>query len=212
MNNQSRTKLRDTLHWGLQQLGEDPLRHPCQKYLAFLDLLCDWNRAYNLTALRSREDMLIRHILDSLTVLPYIRGGKCLDVATGAGLPGLILALCQPARQWTLLDSSIKKIRFLNQAVMELQPENIDIVRARIEDFDTGDRFDTVITRAYASLIKFHRNTESLLNKDGILIAMKGRMPEAELNELTAEHIKFDLHKVTLPASDAVRHIVVLNN
>ena len=210
MSKISKNHLLDKLHQGLIQLGESPDSHPCDQYLAYIDLLHEWNRAYNLTAVRDREEMLIRHVLDSLTTLPFIRGRDCLDVATGAGLPGFILALARPTQQWTLLDSNIKKIRFLNQAVLQLKPANIKLVRSRLEDYQPQHQFNTVITRAYTSLKKYHDNAASLVKKNGLLIAMKGGMLEPELKELAGQNIHFDVHEVIPPGINVLRNIVTM--
>ena len=133
------------LQAGLQAQGEDPLAHPCDSYLAYIDLLDKWNRAYNLSGIRQKSQMLTHHVLDSLSVLPYLHGASGLDVGSGAGLPGFILALARPDMHWVLLDSNQKKTRFLNQALLELGPENIEVVRARVEDYRPEQVFSTVI-------------------------------------------------------------------
>ena len=201
----------DMLRQGLQQLGENPDAHPCSQYLAFIDLLSEWNRAYNLTGLCTREEMLTRHILDSLAVLPLIHGPACLDVGTGAGLPGLPLALARPAQAWTLLDSNSKKIRFLNQVLLELHPGNVDLVHSRMQDYRPSRRFDTIITRAYTNLKEFHEQVAGWLHANGRLIAMKGRKPARELAELTEHRIAFEVVKIHVPVLDVARHIIIIH-
>jgi 16S rRNA (guanine527-N7)-methyltransferase len=200
----------DRLRRGLKQLGEDPDAHPCEQYLAYIDLLIQWNRAYNLTAVRGREDMLARHILDSLAVLPAIAGRYCMDAGTGAGLPGFLLALARPVQHWTLVDSNMKKIRFLNQAVVQLQPANVEIVHARVEHYQPRRRFDTIVMRACASLKKFHEQTAGLLTDNGRLVAMKGRRPDQELAELADNGIDFQIVEVHVPVLDVIRHLIVM--
>ena len=202
--------LTDMLHRGLRELGEDPDTHPCEQYLAYIDLLGHWNKAYNLTAIHSREEMLTFHILDSLAVLPCIQGLCCLDVGTGAGLPGFPLALARPAVRWTLLDSNRKKIRFLNHAVMQLHPPDVEIVHSRIEDYRPPHRFDTIIARAWTSLRKFHDHAAVLLNKNGRLVAMKGRRPERELAELEKHKINFEIREINVPLVNITRLVVVM--
>lgn len=203
-------KLMDMLRQGLEHLGEEPDDHPISRYLAFIDLLHEWNRAYNLTGLRTREAMLTHHVLDSLAILPFIQGRDCLDVGSGAGLPGLPLALARPAQHWTLLDGNAKKIRFLNHAVMQLQPDNLEVVHSRIEDFRPARRFHTIVTRAYGSLQKFHNQAVGLLHGNGRLIAMKGRRPDAELAQLTERGIGFEVARIRVPVIDVTRHIILM--
>ena len=198
------------LQQGLGELGEDPATHPCDAYLSYIDLLSKWNRTYNLTGIKTKEKMLTHHILDSLSVLPYINGGTCLDVGSGAGLPGMILALIRPEHEWVLLDSNKKKIRFLNQAVLELKMDNVEVVCARGEDYLPEQRFSTVISRALTSLANFWNFTSKLARDDGLLLAMKGTEPVQELQELEAEGISFKLHEIKVPGLDAQRHIVVI--
>lgn len=199
------------LYRGLQQLGEDPDVHPCARYLAYIDLLREWNRAYNLTGTRTPEDILSRHILDSLAVLPVIRGRDCLDVGSGAGLPGLLLALARPEQHWTLLDSNTKKIRFLNQAVLQLQAGNVEIAHSRVQDYRPQRRFDTIVARAYTSLIKFHEQAAGLLHDNGRLIAMKGRQPHEELAELAQHGIGCEILQIQVPVDDVTRHVIVMH-
>ena len=204
--------LRHGLQEGLKQLGEDPAKHPCDAYLAYIDLLCEWNRAYNLTAIRDPERMLSHHLLDSLSILPYIRGDRCLDVGTGAGLPGLILALAGPRRHWVLLDGNAKKIRFLNRVMLELKPANVELVRSRVEDFRPAELFSTACTRAFASVLQFQRQAGHLITADGILLAMKGRFPAEEAGELQAAGVHCEIRRVAVPALQAERHVAIMNN
>ena len=198
------------LRRGLQQLGEAPESHPCDRYLAYIDLLCEWNKAYNLTAVCSREEMLTRHILDSLAILPCVHGNRCLDIGTGAGLPGLVLALARPVQFWTLLDSNGKKIRFLNHAVMQLHPDNIEVVHSRIEDYRPPQPFDTIVARAWTSLKNFHDLATGLLHENGRLVAMKGKRPGRELAELKEHKINFEIREIQVPLVNIVRHVVVM--
>jgi len=210
VKNTIENQLTDMLRRGLEQLGEDPDAHPCTQYLAYIELLAQWNRAYNLTGVRTREDMLTRHILDSLAILPVIRGRDCLDAGTGAGLPGLLLALARPEQHWTLLDSNTKKIRFLNQAVLQLQPGNVEIVHTRMQDYRPRHGFDTIVTRAYTSLKKFHEQAARLLHDAGRLIAMKGRQPDVELAQLAEHGIDCEILQIHVPVLDVVRHLIVM--
>ncbi len=153
-------------------------------YKSYLDLLSKWNKAYNLTSIRGEDAMLRHHVLDSLAVLPFIEGKYCLDVGTGAGLPGLILAIAQPQQHWTLIDSNIKKTRFVSQVKLELELDNVEIIHGRIEDFSSDSRYDTVICRAFTALKDFYLSCERFRKDTGVLLAMKPAFPEDELKEL----------------------------
>jgi 16S rRNA (guanine527-N7)-methyltransferase len=150
-----------------------------------LQLLDKWNRAFNLTGVRDIEEMVARHILDSLTVRSFLHGSTVLDVGTGAGFPGLPLAIVEPERRFCLLDSGGKKIRFVRHAVAELQLENVSVVQARIEEYVPDDLFDTVVCRAFASIGKFVGLCGALAAPGGRLLAMKGRFPDDELGGLS---------------------------
>jgi len=152
--------------------------------LAFIDLIEKWNKAYNLTAIKNKQEMVALHLLDSLTVLPYLHGERIIDIGTGAGLPGIPLAICRPELSFTLLDSNAKKTRFVQQAVLELKLPNVEVRQSRVEDFHPDTLFDTVITRAFAELAEIIKLTRHLLAKDGIILAMKGQFSETEIAKI----------------------------
>lgn len=185
-----RAALRRRLDAGLAAMGagidaalDDAGR---DRLIALLALLVRWNRAYNLTAVRDPMDMVPRHLLDSLAVLPWVTRGPVLDVGTGAGLPGIPLAVARPALQFTLLDGNGKKTRFVRQAVLELGLDNVEVVHSRLEAYRPGPKFATMTARAVASLSELSVRCAHLAAADTRLLALKGRLPEQEIAALTA--------------------------
>jgi 16S rRNA (guanine527-N7)-methyltransferase len=170
---------------GMQELGldapEDVLLHYLQLYL---QLLHKWNQAFNLTAVRDMDSMVMRHILDSLAVLHWIKGVRVLDVGTGPGLPGVPIALANPELHVVLLDSNGKKIRFLHEVKRALDLHNVDIVQSRVENYHPPLPFDTVISRAFSDLQSMINCTEHLIVTGGIWLAMKGKYPSEELAKI----------------------------
>ncbi len=199
---------RDVLVIGLADLGVSATEQQIDLLLAFVRLIEKWNKTYNLTAIRNREEMLRLHILDSLAVLPFISGKNIIDVGTGAGLPGIPLAIFMPDVQFTLLDSNAKKTRFVQQAVLELKLENVEVVHSRVEQLKREGEFDAVLSRAFASLHDIMQWTDYLLQAEGVLIAMKGQKPVAELEQL--ERV-YSVKSIVVPGIDAERCVVRIN-
>lgn len=181
-----------------------------RRLIAYVQLLAKWNRAYNLTAVRQPEQMVTRHLLDSLVIGPYLQGPRILDVGTGAGLPGIPLALVYPDYHFTLLDSNGKKIRFVTQAVAELGLANVDVIQSRIEAFQPTCRFDTITARAYASIEELIRQTTRLLADNGQYLIMKGIYPVAEVEAMPSGYQVEADHKLDVPKLDAERHLLVI--
>lgn len=204
------TALEESLGDGLASLGIDAAGSESRTLAHFLRLLDKWNKAFNLTAVRDPREMIARHILDSLTALPYLHGLSILDVGTGAGLPGLPLAVVESRRQFVLLDSGGKKTRFVRHAVGELNIGNIDVVRSRVENYRPADPFDTVICRAFASLREFVERCSALVANGGRLVAMKGRLPEAELKALPGPWEVTEAAPVGVPGLAGERNIIVI--
>jgi len=171
---------RTILQQGLQDKNIEYSEVQLEQLLDFLTLLIKWNRAYNLTAIRQPEDMARLHILDSLSVLPYLQGNRIADIGTGAGLPGIPLAIFSTDKAFSLVDSNAKKTRFIQQVVVELALQNITVHHARVEQFSPEGKFSTVIMRAFAETVKIVKLTRHLLAEDGVLLAMKGQQPEQE--------------------------------
>ena len=159
---------------GIAQLGLDVTPEVQRKLLTYLELLQKWNRVYNLTAIRQPEQMVMSHLLDSLAVLPHLWPGRWLDVGCGAGLPGLMLALMRPEWTFVLLDSNSKKTSFVRQAKIELELHNVNIYCTRVETWQAEEKFDGIISRAFAETAKFVMLTRHLLDQGGRWVAMKG--------------------------------------
>jgi 16S rRNA (guanine527-N7)-methyltransferase len=199
---------------GLAELGIDCSEVQRQQLLAYVQLLAKWNKVYNLTAVRELLAMVTRHILDSLSVLPYLEGDRVLDVGSGAGLPGIPLAIVCPSRQFVLLDSNSKKTRFMQQAVNELGLQNVTVVHARSEDFQPSGHaqggFDVVLSRAFASIPDMLHSSGRHCAEQGVILAMKGEEPVAELQALPEDYEVEAVHSLVVPGLDEVRHLVCL--
>lgn len=180
------------------------------RLLQYINLLAKWNRVYNLTSVRKPQDMLSRHILDSLVVLPHVLGPRVLDVGTGAGLPGMVLAIARPDWKVVLLDSSGKKLRFVRQAASEMNLHNVSVEHERIENYKPAALFSTIISRAFSSLEEMYKHCHHLCNDDGRILAMKGVYPLAEIEALTDPSSVIAAHTLTVPGLDAQRHLVEL--
>lgn len=195
---------------GLAQLGLTVTASQREQLLGFVALLHKWNKAYNLTAVRDIDDMVARHILDSAAVAPYVHGPRLLDVGAGPGLPGIVLAILDPALSVTLLDSNGKKVRFQRQAIMELGLKNVTASQARVETF-SDQPFDQVISRAFASLVDFVTLTRELPTANGQWLAMKGPGADDELRELPSGIRLQTRHLLNVPFDTAERQLLILN-
>jgi len=178
--------------------------------LTLLDELAEWNAQFNLTAIRDPRDMVPKHLLDSLSVQPWLAGARVADVGTGAGFPGLPLAVTNPARHFTLIESTGKKARFVEHAAGRLGLANVEVVHARAEVYRPAACFDTVICRAVGKVAEFIRVAGHLCAPKGRLLAMKGQHPEAELAGLPRGWRVAGVHPVKVPGLDAKRHVVEL--
>jgi len=204
--------LAEALNSGLLELTW-PVPDPQQQatLLSYLGLLERWNKAYNLTAIRDPMQMIARHLLDSLSVASWVGDGHLLDAGTGAGLPGIPLAITKPDLEVTLLDSSGKKIRFLNHVRRELGLDNITTVQERLESYSAETRHDVIISRAFTSLASFARAARHLAAAPSRLLAMKGRFPQSELNDLPG-WVRIDaIEKLDVPGLQEDRHLVIMS-
>ena len=180
--------------------------------LEFCKIVEKSNKLHNLTSIKNLDDMLIKHVLDSLSIKNFLIGKKILDVGSGAGLPSIPLAVTCPNKEFSLLDANNKKVIFLNHVKINLAIKNINPIHARIEDFNNETSFDTVICRSYASLSKIYINSKKNLKDKGIIIAMKGKIPHQEIEELESlnKNVSLKVEKLDVPGLEAERHAVII--
>jgi len=202
---------RQALLRGAQAMGVALTDAECDKLLAYGALILKWNKVYNLTALRDPAQVLTHHLLDSLSVIaPLARmcpdARRLLDVGSGAGLPGAVIAIMRPDVSVTCVDAVAKKAAFLRQVAAELALPNLNGMHARVETI--GGSYDVIGCRAFASLVDFYAGSQHLLEQGGIWLAMKGKVPDAEIAELAAEVDVFPVEQLTVPGLDAERCIV----
>jgi 16S rRNA (guanine527-N7)-methyltransferase len=204
----TRNDLQARLERGIAALGVQLPAGAVERLLDYQALLVRWNATYNLTAIRDPGEMVSRHLVDSLAILPYVQGHTLADLGTGPGLPGIPLAIANPQRQVLLVDSNGKKVRFLREAIRSLKLENARAVQSRVEDVE--GQFDCVTARAFASLEDMLAWGGHLLTKEGIWLAMKGKHPEEELPGVPAGFQVRAIHTLTVPEVGGERHLVVL--
>ena len=183
-----------------------------EKMIAFCDLIIKSNKLHNLTSITQMDEMLKKHILDSFSINNLIKGKSVLDIGSGAGLPGIPLAIANPEQKYLLLDSNNKKIIFLNHVKINLDVKNVNLLHSRIEDFRSKDGFDTIVCRSYSSLSTIYLNSEKHLRKEGIIIAMKGKFPGRELSELKAinKNADYEVKNLKVLGLKAERHAVII--
>lgn len=180
--------------------------------VAYVDMLHKWNKAYNLTSVRDPAEMVVRHILDSIVVAPYLQGQRFIDVGTGPGLPGIPLAIVLPDAHFTLLDSLGKRVRFLRQVQHELKLENITPVQSRVEAYPSEPPFDGVISRAFASLNDMVSWCHQLPGEKGRFYALKGQLPEDEIASLPDDFSVESVEKLRVPQLEGERHLVIIKS
>ena len=204
----SKLKKQDQLKLGLELLHLSCNEKQINQLLNYLDLLERWNKAYNLTAIRDPFDMINLHLLDSLAISVELQGDRFIDVGTGPGLPGIPLAIMNQNKNFTLLDSNGKKTRFLFQTKLELGLDNISEVNQRVQDFHPKQTYDCVLSRAFSSLGDMVENCQHLLNQNGYFLAMKGKLPQAELSELPKNYKVEKLNSINVPGVEGQRHLI----
>jgi 16S rRNA (guanine527-N7)-methyltransferase len=201
---------RAVLRAGARELGLDLAATDLARLMQLAQLLLEWNERFNLTAIRDPVDVVRKHLLDSLSVHPLLRGARVADVGSGAGFPGLPLAIADPAREFTLIESTAKKVRFINEAITQLALSNAVAQNVRAEGWRPAQRFDTVLARAVGSLADLTRVAGHLCAPGGVLIAMKGRYPHAEIAALPAPWRVAAAERLLVPGLEAERHAIVL--
>lgn len=198
------------LKQGIKQLALSITEQQQALLLGYLELLAKWNKAYNLTAVRDINEMVSRHLLDSLSIVPYIKGNYWLDVGSGGGMPGIPLAIIFPDTEFTLLDSNGKKTRFLTQVALQLKLTNVNVVNQRVESFHVKQPFTGIVSRAFSSLVEFISLTKHLASEETEWLAMKGVYPEQELQSLPAEFKVEADYQLTVPNCEGQRHLLII--
>ena len=202
----------DELAQGARQLGVELSAEQHEQLLGYLALLIKWNKAYNLTAVRNPDEMVSRHLLDSLSVVPFVAqlGDNWLDVGSGGGMPGVPLAIMFPERNFTLLDSNGKKTRFLTQVKLELKLDNLEVIHSRVEEYRPELPFAGISSRAFSSLQDFSDWTRHLGNGDTHWLAMKGVQPDDELQALPTDFRLQSCEVLKVPGCQGQRHLLIL--
>ncbi|WP_174509653.1 16S rRNA (guanine(527)-N(7))-methyltransferase RsmG [Klebsiella oxytoca] len=194
----------------LAEAGISLSDHQKNQLVGYVGLLDKWNKAYNLTSVRDPNEMLVRHILDSIVVAPHLKGSRFIDVGTGPGLPGIPLAIVCPQSHFTLLDSLGKRVRFLRQVQHELKLDNIEPVQSRVEAFPAEPPFDGVISRAFASLNDMVSWCHHLPTEEGAFYALKGVAQEEEMANLPDGYVVSEVIELQVPQLEGERHLVLI--
>ena len=203
-------RLADKLKTLLKQTALSVTEQQQQQLVKLVSLLNKWNKAYNLTSVRDPQEMLVKHILDSLVVSPYLQGDRFIDVGTGPGLPGLPLAIINPDKHFVLLDSLGKRISFIRHTVRELGLTNVEPVLKRVKEYQPNHQFDGVLSRAFASLKDMTEWCHHLPKSDGLFYALKGLYHEEEVKELNPQFRVKNVIKLEVPELTGERHLVIL--
>ena len=193
----------------LQTFGVVATEERVNLWSNYLRLLIRWNARFNLTAIRNPDDMVVRHICDSLSIAPYVEGNTVIDVGAGAGIPGIPLAIAFPEKVFVLLDSNGKKTRFMQQAVMDLGLSNCTVVQGRVESYVTETVFDHVVCRAFASLNEIGQLCHHLIESSGSILAMKGKRIVDEMDQLSGEFVT-ELIALVVPGLEEERYLAVM--
>ena len=210
-NNETHQMLGDRIRRGLDALDVSYGDEAIEKLVAYMELLAEWNKTHNLTAVDDLEEMLSIHIFDSASIKPYIKGASLLDVGSGAGLPGMVLAILSPALEVTSVESRNKKAQFQMFAANKLRLKNFKVENVRIEEFEPKEKFGMVTSRAFSSLENFVTGSKKAITPNGRWLAMKGLVPNEELKVLKKMNLKFDTFALKVPELDAQRNLVIIS-
>ncbi|MEZ8131165.1 16S rRNA (guanine(527)-N(7))-methyltransferase RsmG [Enterovibrio norvegicus] len=194
----------------IEQAGMEIPAHQQDQLIGYVEMLHKWNKAYNLTSVRDPQEMIIKHIMDSIVVSQHLEGSTFIDVGTGPGLPGIPLAIVNPEKSFTLLDSLGKRIRFIRQVIHELKIDNVTPVQSRVEDFQSEAGFDGVLSRAFASMNDMISWCHHLPTPNGHFLALKGQVDQVEIDALPADCSVTDIKPLTVPGLEGQRHLVIL--
>ena len=200
----------DLLKSGITLLDLDNHEYLYTKLLIYIDLLIKWNKTYNLTSLTTKEDIITTHLLDCLSVVKKIDGQRILDVGSGAGLPGLMIALSRPTTHFCLIDKVAKKTSFMKQVVLELELSNVEVIHGRVEDLRVKNPFDMIVSRAFSEVEKFISLTQHLISKQGAWLIMKSKKIMTE--DLKKLDKAFEVEPITVPYLEAERYLVRIHN
>ncbi len=200
----------EILRQGIGQLGLNDSNDIISKLLIYKDILLKWNKAFNLTALRDEKTVVINHLLDSLSVAHLIQENEILDVGSGAGLPGIVLALYDPKKQITLVDKVGKKAAFMRQVCIELDIKNVDVIHCRVEDMDHNKKFDAIVARAFSEMDLLINLTKNIIKKNGYWYGMKSKKL---MDEIIVKRKEFlEIHQIKVPFLEADRYLIKLKN
>ncbi|MDC0877502.1 16S rRNA (guanine(527)-N(7))-methyltransferase RsmG [Methylophilaceae bacterium] len=200
----------EILRQGIGQLGLNDSNDIISKLLIYKDILLKWNKAFNLTALRDEKTVVINHLLDSLSVAHLIQDNEILDVGSGAGLPGIVLALYDPKKQITLVDKVGKKAAFMRQVCIELDIKNVDVIHCRVEDMDHNKKFDAIVARAFSEMHLLIDLTKNIIKKNGYWYGMKSKKL---MDEIIVKRKEFlEIHQIKVPFLEADRYLIKLKN
>jgi len=192
----------------LVENGHDFSTATQRKMLSYLDIMVQWNRVFNLTRILNPKEMIYLHLLDSLTINKYLNGNKIIDIGSGAGLPGIPLAMANTDKSFVLLDSNNKKTRFLTQVICDLKISNVEVIHKRVEDYKPKIKYDSILSRAFASLKQMLNSTSELATNNGKFLAMKGAYPKDEIEEIPENFKLIDVVKLEINNRSEERHLV----
>jgi len=210
VSNVDTVKLNEILLQGCEKLALNITTEQAEKLTGYVQRIDKWNKAYNLTSVRDPEQMMVKHILDSLAVTRFVSGKRVIDVGTGPGLPGMPLAIMLPDIEFTLLDSLGKRVRFMKQCAFELGLTNVTPVHSRVEEHEPAQPYDIVLSRAFASLKDMLHWCQHLVDSSGVFFALKGQFPQSEIDEVSDHFQIGSVEALSVPDLTGERHLVTI--